>query len=78
MADQPTGPAAPITDYPPSLVRAAEHLAAKFHELPWFVSAAPGLHDGRICLELCINEANLPRGMVLPTSFEAFKVVVSV
>jgi hypothetical protein len=74
-SDPTTTPPA-IPEFPPSLLRAAEHLKAKFQELPWFVSVQPASREGRICLLLGIREQAVPRSMVLPTSFETFRVVI--
>ena len=73
---EPEGNQPLIPEFPPSLLRAAEHLKAKFQELPWFISVHPATIEGRICLALHIKDHGIPRGMVLPTSFETFKVVI--
>jgi hypothetical protein len=57
-------------------MRAADHLKAKFQGLPWFISVSPAIHEGRICLMLYVKDQGIPRGMVLPTSFETFKVII--
>lgn len=74
--DATPGDPPPIPQFPPSLIRAAEHLAAKFQELPWFIAVEPATIAGRICLHLHVRDRGLPHGMVLPTSFETFRVVV--
>jgi hypothetical protein len=74
-SDPQTGPPS-ISEFPPSLLRAAEHLKAKFQELPWFISVGPATIEGRPCLMLLVKQQAVPRGMVLPTSFETFRVVV--
>ena len=74
--DQPRENPPPIPEFPPSLLRAAEHLKAKFLGLPWFISVNPALHEGRLCLMLYVKDQGVPRDMVLPTSFETFKVII--
>jgi len=74
---EPTNPPPEIPAFPPSLLRAADHLKAKFQEMPWFIAVEPATIEGRICLALQVKDRGIPPGMVLPTSFETFKVVTT-
>jgi hypothetical protein len=77
MDSDNTPTTSPVPALPPSLIRAAEHLKAKFQELPWFIAVAPTTVAGRFCLVLDVRDHGIPRGMVLPTSFETFTVVIN-